>query len=112
MRLRRPEQFERVRAGRVSVHAGPLRIGGVPNDVGHHRLGLAISRRAGHAVRRNRIKRMLREAFRLSWRDLPGSYDLVVSARPHDSADLASYQQWLAEAVSRIDRRWQSPNRA
>jgi ribonuclease P protein component len=52
------------------------------NDLGHARLGLAVGvRAAGNAVNRNRIKRVVREAFRRHWRELP-ALDLVVNARP------------------------------
>jgi ribonuclease P protein component len=45
------------------------------------RLGLAIPGAFGNAVRRNRLKRLLRETFRLHKTELPLSVDLVFSAR-------------------------------
>jgi ribonuclease P protein component len=53
-----------------------------PNDLGHARLGLAVGvKSAGNAVNRNRIKRVVREAFRRRQQELP-SVDMVVNARP------------------------------
>jgi ribonuclease P protein component len=106
LRLTSASQFEQVRRARAAKHAGPLRLGSMPNDRGHNRLGLAISRKAGNAVARNRIKRMLREAFRLLQHELPGDYDLVVAVRPHPRATLADYQRWLTEAMHKADRHW------
>jgi len=52
-----------------------------PNDCGHARLGLAISKRVSkRAVERNRIKRLARESFRRIRHQLP-AVDLVVMAR-------------------------------
>jgi ribonuclease P protein component len=50
------------------------------NDVGYCRLGLTVTRRTGTAVARNRIKRILRDAFRRHGKEFPGSMDLVINA--------------------------------
>lgn len=51
------------------------------NELGHARLGLAISKRVSkRAVERNRIKRLLRESFRRIRHQLP-AVDLMVMAR-------------------------------
>jgi ribonuclease P protein component len=54
---------------------------GIPNDVGHCRLGLTVTRRAGSAVARNRIKRVLRDVFRRHRDELPTSMDLVINGQ-------------------------------
>jgi len=54
----------------------------LPNELGYARLGLAVSRKSARsAVVRNRIKRMIRESFRLNQHSLT-SLDIVVISRP------------------------------
>ena len=51
------------------------------NRLGHNRLGITVSTKLGGAVRRNRIRRRLREVYRLSLASLTPGYDLVLVAR-------------------------------
>ena len=55
---------------------------GLLNGLGHCRLGMAVSRKVGGAVQRNRVKRLLREVFRLHRARLEPAMDLVINARP------------------------------
>ncbi|MBX6762750.1 MAG: ribonuclease P protein component [Rubrobacteraceae bacterium] len=83
MRLTDSRDFERVyREG--SVYRGRLlSVHAYPNGLENPRLGLAVSKRVGSAVIRNKLRRRIREIFfwRRSRIDGKG-YDLVVSARP------------------------------
>ncbi len=97
--------FSAVFDGKAKQSLGPLAAYSLPNNLGHPRLGISISRRVGTAIRRNRIKRLLREAFRLHPHDL--SYDLVIVPRPHAPRPLAEYQHLLATLLKRSDAVWQ-----
>ena len=52
-----------------------------PNGLPHSRLGITVPARVGKAVLRNRLKRRLREAFRLNRVDLPRGWDILVNPR-------------------------------
>ena len=106
-RLVHANQFDAVYAAKVRETRGPLTIFGLPNDLGHLRLGLSVPRRVGTAPKRNRVKRLLREAFRLLQHDLPRGYDLVINVRPHDGAMLADYQRMLSAMVLKLHRTWE-----
>jgi ribonuclease P protein component len=105
-RLTHRREFARVRDGRARVDLGPLSIFAVPNPLGRSRLGMSIGRRIGIAVRRNRLKRHLREAFRLERGGFPGDYDVLVTARPHDELPLDEYRAIVVEALRRLHETW------
>jgi ribonuclease P protein component len=89
-RLSRSGEFERVyREGRshasryLVVYAFPR-----SEDDGTPRLGVSVVRKLGGAVDRNRVKRLLREAFWGVADELPDGHDFVIVARP-DAGPLA-----------------------
>ena len=106
-RLRHRLEFAAVYEGKVRQSRGPLTVYALPNGLGHPRLGLSTSRKLGTAVRRNRIRRLLREAFRHLRHDLPAGYDLVVVVRPHEPLMLAEYQKLLMGLVVKLHAEWE-----
>lgn len=82
VRLLKPDEFSRVFKEPIRSTDRLLTILAVTNDACHARLGLAISKKnAKRAVDRNRIKRLVRESFRLHMHKMP-DIDLVVMAKP------------------------------
>lgn len=72
------------------------------------RLGLSVSKDHGGAVRRNKLKRMLREAFRLEQHRLPGDLDLVVI--PRQRPDRFPLGDLRSELVALVERLQQQPS--
>jgi ribonuclease P protein component len=80
-RLRRKADFNAAYARGRRFGNGFFGVTAFVNDKGGPRLGLAVAvRAAGGGVERNRIRRLIRESFRLHQHELP-SVDLIVSAR-------------------------------
>ena len=84
-RLSRSGEFERVyREGRshASRHLVVYAFPRAEDDDADPRLGVSVGRKVGGAVERNRIKRLLREAFWSGAEDLREGHDFVIVARP------------------------------
>lgn len=112
-RLSRSEDFSRVyRTGRsvankylVLYYFDRSELG--PGDVaGGSRVGFSVSKRLGTAVERNRMKRVLREAFRACGHSLRGNMDLVLIARAPlvellAAGGLAAVEEKMGEVFSK-----------
>jgi ribonuclease P protein component len=100
-RLRSNADFQRVYDRRCSASDGLLLIFVVKNGLSHPRLGLSVSRKIGGAVVRNRWKRLLREAFRLSRTELPEGLDIVAIPRPGAEPALRPLRDSLQRLAAR-----------
>jgi ribonuclease P protein component len=107
-RLRGQSAFKHVFDANVRKDAGPISVLGVPNaGLRRIRFGISIGKRVGIAAKRNRIKRLLREAFRLTQHDWPAGYDLVCVVKPHEARTLAEYQRMLFGAIRSLHLEWE-----
>jgi ribonuclease P protein component len=78
VRIRSRSDFDRIFAARCSAADSRIRVHAQANALGYARLGLAVGRRYGNAIQRNRIKRLLREAFRHVRHHLPPADYIIV----------------------------------
>jgi ribonuclease P protein component len=104
-RIVRGADYRSVYSAGHKHHSGRFVLFGKENQLGHHRLGITVSRKVGSAVVRNRTKRLFREIFRKSLAAIPDSLDLVVNAKRECAA--AVYRDLREEflaAAARLGR--------
>ncbi len=80
-RIKKRADFLKVYKEGTQTDTGHFKIAVLPNSLNTRRLGITVSKKTGNAVRRNRIKRCLREYFRQNKELFPPSSDIVITAR-------------------------------
>ena len=105
LRLKSRGEFDLVFAARTSVADGRLIVYARANGLQHARIGISIGKKVGPAVIRNRHKRALREAFRLTRHQLPGGYDYVAIPRAIAAPSTRLYARSLIDVCRKVERR-------
>ncbi|WP_198781716.1 ribonuclease P protein component [Shewanella putrefaciens] len=81
LRLLTPAQFKSVFSNPIKASSAEITLLAIPNSEQHPRLGLTVAKRyVKRANQRNRIKRVIRDSFRLNQHDIP-HLDIVVLVR-------------------------------
>ena len=87
-RLASNKQFKAVLAHKVRVADERLVLYVSENECGYPRLGVSVGKSCGGAIRRNRLKRLLREAFRQSQDRIAPGFDYLLMISPQLSKKL------------------------
>ena len=101
-RLARRKDIDNVFATGRSVRDSLLTIVGLPNGRPHARCGVGVSKRHGPAVRRNRVKRLCREAFRLSRQHVMPGWDYMILPRVSPRLELTAIQDSIVALAQRL----------
>lgn len=104
-RIRSPLHFKRVYDRKCSASDAWLIVYGCANGLPHARLGLSVARKWGHAIARNRIRRLYREAFRLSKPEVPAGIDYVFIPRQGNDLTLAALLVSVPKLTQQVAQR-------
>lgn len=106
-RVKSREDFARIYARKRSVSIAALTLVGCENELQIARIGLSVSRKVGNAVVRNRWKRLIREAFRLTTELWPVGVDYVVIPRSKTALPIADLKTELVRLAKSLKKRLQ-----
>jgi ribonuclease P protein component len=109
-RLRSGRDFERIYTLKQKAGDDVLLLFGANNELGRTRIGLSVSRRNGNSVQRHRLRRLLKEAYRLEQHHIPEGLDLIlIPSRNAAAAPLEAFRESLVKLAGRLSRKLRSP---
>ncbi|WP_417848521.1 ribonuclease P protein component [Thalassoglobus sp.] len=103
-RVRSSLEFQRIYSLKQRASNQSLLIFAARNELGWSRIGLSVSKKNGNSIARHRIRRLLKEAFRLEQHRIPAGLDLILIPRPNSKATLQDYRQSIVELSERVEK--------
>ncbi|HSG69857.1 MAG TPA: ribonuclease P protein component [Planctomycetaceae bacterium] len=103
--IRKSSDFQKIYDLQERAGDAHLLVFASRNGLDWPRIGLSVSKKHGPAVTRNRIKRLLREAFRLTREDLPKGLDLILIPRQNSGSELGDYRRSLRKLARKLGDR-------
>ena len=101
LRISKPSELSQLFKCGVRVGDHRILLIGLPTK-GETRVAVAMSVRHGNSVQRNRLKRLVREAFRLEYPGLPANFDFVISPRVGTDSGVDGFRKSLAKLAPRL----------
>lgn len=102
-KLKKNAEFKKVYAKGKSVVTPYLVLYFIRNNTEYNRLGISVSKKVGNSVVRNRVKRLIREAFRLTPLTLKSGLDLVLIARVRmNQADFKTTEKHVGQVLNKV----------
>ena len=100
--LKEPHLFRRLYAKGKNAAAGTLAVYVRPNHLNRNRLGLTVGTKVGKAVRRNKVRRRIREAYRIHENQMTPGWDIVVVGRVRSA--FAPYAELERDLLRLLDK--------
>lgn len=101
-RLRSTAEFQRLLDHGRRVSDATMSLWAIANGLGYSRFGLVVGRKHGGAVARNRVRRRLREAFRLCRLQLPLGFDFAAAPHSGKKPVVEQYRNSLLQLANRL----------
>ncbi len=100
LRLKKKKDFQKILKAGKRIHCGTLTLVYYPSEC--TKVAVCVGKKYGKSVRRNRIKRLLREAFRSHAENLPIACSVLLIPRIAENYSFSDFSRDIGAAIGRM----------